>query len=205
MSSSERMPTSRINSLLRPVGALACGLLAVVGIGVSAGDVLGLNYASAISFLSNPGLENCNKAVGAKLLFWSLLLFEFPLWVFVARSRYSSKDLDAFEVRRNTVLASTKWRGDKWFLWKLAAANFALTLLAWWASYDLAYDNASLCLSKSVVLTVIDYWHLLGVNGLRALCASIWCLIFFMTVVSSRLRRARLVESRAGSEHETSQ
>lgn len=205
MGSSESMPMSKINSLLRPAGALACGLLAVVGIGVAAGDLLGLNYASVISFLSNQSLPNCNKAVGARLLFWSLFMFELPLWVFIAQSEFSFKDLDAFEVRRDTVLASTKWHGDKWFLWKLVATNFALTILAWWGSYDIAYDNASLCSSKSVVLTVIDYWHLLGVNGLRALCACFWCLIIFMTVVSSRLRRDKLVQPRASSERENSQ
>lgn len=190
MISSESMPMSKINYLARPAGALACGLLAIVGFGVAVGDMVGLSYSSAFPLLGSPVLANCNKAVGARLLFWSLFVFELPFWVLVARSRYSSKDLDAIDVRRNAMLASTKWRLDKWFLWKVAVANFALTILAWWGSYNLAYDNASLCLPKPVMLTVIDYWHLLGVNGLRALCAFIWGLMLFMTVVTPRLRKA---------------
>ncbi len=200
--SSESMPMSKINSLLRVVATLACGLLAVVGLGVAAGDVAGLNYSSALSFLSIPSLANCNKAVGARILFWSLLLFELPLWMLVVRYRFSSEDVDALHVRLNYVLASTRWRGDRWFLWKLAAVNFVLTILAWWASYDLAYDNGSLCSSKSVAPSVIDYWHLIGVNGLRVLCALLWGLILFMTVVSSRQRRAIFVEPQAASEQE---
>lgn len=189
MISSESMPMSKINYLARLAGALACGLLAIVGLGVAVGDMVGLSYSSEFPFLGSPALANCSKAVGAMLLFWSLLVFELPFWVLVAWFRYSSKDLDAFDVRYNAMLASTKWRGDKWFLWKVAAANFGLTILAWWGSYNLAYDNASLCWPKPVMLTVIDYWHLLGVNGLRALCAFIWGLILFMTVVTPRLRK----------------
>lgn len=199
---SDNTPMPKITRLLRAAAKLACALLAGVALGVVAGDVAGLNYSSALSFPNSSTLTNCNKVVGARVLFWSLLLFEFPLWALIARYKFSPEDIDAFDVRRDRMLSSTKWHDDRWFLWKFATATFILTIVGWWGSYDLAYDNGTLCSSKSVASHMIDYWHLLGVNGLRALCALLLGLIIFMTFVTWSKRRAKYIQPHATCEQE---
>ena len=183
-----RPPLPRMNRFARTLTKLTGGILIVVISAVIAGDQVDPNFLSTLLSKTGFVVATCGKVVGARVLFWTLLVVELCTLAGVFWIAFSDHDVEAYRSGSATILSSTKWDADRWFIAKLAIATTSMMAVAIWGSYHLAYGDRALCVSKPMFMSVMDYCYIIGVNGLRALCLLIGCHLIYTRFTRSKAR-----------------
>ena len=173
VNSQNNRPTASLPRIAK-LGRIFCGAVVTVVVLV----VLAVILADALAVKSALGDGVCNKAAGARLLFWLLLPLETVVLSRLLLFPFCKDDLREYLASPSpTPTDPNSYIGGRSAA-RRAAIMAAFAVLSYALSFYMAYLDEKLCVDKRTLPSMVEYFFIFSVYGSRGL--SVWLLSHFV-------------------------
>ena len=181
-----KAPADRISRYGRTLVLFVILAIVIVASLVIVADRFGSDSISSL-ILQRPGASQiCNKVLGARILFWLLLLADISTFGMVATLRSSKTDIEAYRAASAFAISDKQRNSDGTLRLRLKLSAIALIGISYWGSFHLAFGDQRMCFENYVSIDVVNYGYIILVNAARGLSLLLIYQFYFLSPSHSR-------------------